>query len=110
MSPLQIAPVPLFGDLNGSLDLAPLDCGVAADGGGVLTVAGMKSDGWGCLPRARVNWVNLSTGRTGSAQLSAGLNGSFPMARIHTGRGQVTLMLTSTYGLVTPVFTTVSVR
>ncbi len=107
--PFQIAPAP-FGNPNGSLDVPPIRCGVVRDGGGAVTITGTKRDGWGCIPHAQVTWVNFTNGRTGSARLSAGLNGKVPQARLVTGRGQVGIMLVSSGGVITPGFATLPVR
>ncbi|QRY61261.1 hypothetical protein JVX90_12545 [Gordonia sp. PDNC005] len=105
--PFQIQPAP-FGNPNGSLDVPPIRCGLVRDSVGVVTVTGTRRDRWGCIPRASVSWINLSTGRTGSARLSAGLNGHVPQARLVTGRGQVVLTLGSAGGVMTPGFATIA--
>lgn len=107
VTPFQIAPAP-YGNPNGSVDTPAIHCGVVRDGRGVITVTGTERDRWGCIPYATVNWVNVSTGRTGSARLSAGLHGRVPQARLTTGRGQVALTLTTSGGIITPGFTTVA--
>ncbi|GEE03796.1 hypothetical protein nbrc107696_42420 [Gordonia spumicola] len=104
--PFQIQPA-AFGNPNGSLDVPAVRCGVVRDGAGVVTVTGTMRDRWGCIPSATVSWINLSTGRTGHARLSGGLNGHVPQVRLSTGRGQVVLTLAAG-GIMTPGFATIA--
>ncbi|MDH3010669.1 hypothetical protein [Gordonia alkanivorans] len=70
-----------------------------------LTGTGFRR--WGCLIYADVRWLNLSTGSSGAARMSNGLNGFPPEAVLPTGTGQVVLtMLQGTPGNVTPGFAT----
>lgn len=101
--PFQIDPAP-FGNPNGSFDAPSVRCvAVVGDQAGVVTITGGKPGGWGCLLSSGVRWVNLSTGATGTAQLSDGLNGIPAAATVHTGAGQVAVLLDSvTPGVITP--------
>ncbi|EGD56419.1 hypothetical protein SCNU_02662 [Gordonia neofelifaecis NRRL B-59395] len=108
VQPFQIQAAP-FGNPNGSFDAPPIRCGLETGvRSGQLTVTGIAPGRWGCPPFAQVRWANLSTGRTGVARLSAGLNGRPAEATLSTGRGQVVLALT-TSGIVTPGFATIAV-
>ncbi len=70
---------------------------------GSVTITGGKADGWGCILMADVRWLNLSTGASGTARLSDGLNGIPAAATVATGPGQVVVVLTSSAGgVVTP--------
>ncbi|HET8994518.1 MAG TPA: hypothetical protein VFN32_12015 [Rhodococcus sp. (in: high G+C Gram-positive bacteria)] len=108
--PFQIDPAP-YGNPNGSFDAPSVRCvAVVGDEPGVVTITGGKEDGWGCLLSADVQWVNLSTGESGSARLSDGLNGIPAFAAIDTGAGQVAVLLTSTAaGPITPGIATFQV-
>lgn len=108
--PFQIDPAP-FGNPNGSFDAPAIRCvAVVGDRPGVVLVTGGKPDRWGCPLSSQVQWLNLSTGATGSAQLSDGLNGIPAAATLNTGAGQVVVTLNPVGGgLVTPGFATFSV-
>ncbi|WP_278263191.1 hypothetical protein [Nocardia sp. AG03] len=107
--PFQVNPAP-FGNPNGSFDVPPIRCAVVLDQPGSAVITGGNAGGWGCLLSAPVHWVNLTTGATGYAQLSDGLNGIAPRATIETGAGQIALMLTSiSGGTTTPGFATFAV-
>ena len=99
----QTEPMP-FGNPNGSFDAAPYQCvGVVGEKPGVLTITGGDREGWGCSDFSPIHWVNLSTGATGSAKTTSALNNMAPHATLHTGRGQVALVLTVP-GVYTPGF------
>ncbi len=108
--PFQIDPAP-YGNPNGSFDAPSIRCvAVVGEEPGAVTITGGKEDGWGCLLYADVQWVNLSTGESGSARLSDGLNGIPAFATIDTGAGRVAVLLTSTTaGPVTPGIATFQV-
>ncbi|MFD6897417.1 hypothetical protein ACFWB0_23115 [Rhodococcus sp. NPDC060086] len=108
--PFQIDPAP-YGNPNGSFDAPSIRCvAVVGEEPGTVTITGGKEDGWGCLLYADVQWVNLSTGESGSARLSDGLNGIPAFATIDTGAGQIAVLLTSTVaGPVTPGIATFQV-
>ncbi|TYQ04462.1 UNVERIFIED_ORG: hypothetical protein L601_000600001350 [Gordonia westfalica J30] len=108
--PFQINPAPL-GNPNGSFDAPAIRCGAeVGKQRGVVTITGTERARWGCLIYADVRWLNLSTGATGAARMSNGLNGFPPEAELRTGSGQVVLtMLQGIQGNVTPGFATVSV-
>lgn len=111
VTPFQIQPA-AYGNPNGSLDLPPIRCGTAnGPKSGRLTVTGMPGTRWGCLPRGDVQWINLTTGRTGTAKLSYWTAGDDAQATFTTGRGQVALMVGSgAFNSYTPGLTTVWVR
>ncbi|ERB54441.1 hypothetical protein N806_25280 [Rhodococcus sp. P27] len=68
-----------------------------------MTITGGKEDRWGCLLSSEVRWLNLSTGVSGSARLSDGLNGVPAGAIVQTGTGQVAVAVTSVAGsIITP--------
>ncbi|MFD6160666.1 hypothetical protein ACFWF7_31200 [Nocardia sp. NPDC060256] len=108
--PFQISPAP-FGNPNGSFDAPAIQCAaVVGDQSGVVVITGSRPGGWGCLLMAPVQWINLSTGATGSAQLSDGLNGIPAQVSMVTGAGQVVVMVSPRQGgTVTPGFATLSV-
>lgn len=101
--PFQIDPAP-FGNPNGSFDAPPVRCvAVVGDQPGSVTITGGKPGRWGCLLSAEVLWVNLSTGTSGTARLSDGLNGIPAAATVNTGTGQVAVVVNSTApGPITP--------
>ncbi|MEE2033428.1 hypothetical protein [Rhodococcus chondri] len=102
--PFQINPAP-FGNPNGSFDVPPSNCvAVLGEQTGSVTISGGKPGGWGCIIYSEVNWLNLSTGATGTARMSDGLNGFPPEATLNTGSGQVVLTLRPTTGTTTPGF------
>ena len=104
--PFQIDPAP-FGNPNGSFDVPAIRC--AAEVGnrpGTATITGGKPGRWGCLIYAEVRWLNLSTGATGYARMSDGLNGFPPEAVLQTGVGQVVVTVLPLPGNVTPGFAT----
>lgn len=91
--PFQVNPAP-YGNPNGSFDVPPLQCAVrVGEAVGSVTVTGGKPAGWGCLIYAQVDWLNLTTGASGTARMSDGLNGFPPEAVLPTGGGQVALVL-----------------
>ncbi|MCK8615820.1 hypothetical protein [Gordonia sp. C13] len=106
----QINPAPL-GNPNGSFDAPAIRCGAeVGKQRGVVTITGTERARWGCLIYADVRWLNLSTGATGAARMSNGLNGFPPEAELRTGSGQVVItMLQGIQGNVTPGFATASV-
>lgn len=108
--PFRIDPAS-FGNPNGSFDVPPSRCvAVLEDRPGIVTISGGKQDGWGCIVGSEVTWLNLSTGASGTAWLSDGLNGFPPKTTLNTGSGQVVLTLRSTVGTTTtPGFATFSV-
>ncbi len=99
----QINPAPL-GNPNGSFDVPAIRCAaVVGEQPGTARVTGDGPDQWGCTPYSPVQWINLSTGATGSTQLSVGLNGHPSESTLNTGPGQVALVLTPQYGtIITP--------
>ncbi|WP_330180228.1 hypothetical protein OHB26_27925 [Nocardia sp. NBC_01503] len=101
--PFQINPAP-FGIPTGSFDAPAGDCAaVVGDQPGVVLITGGRPGGWGCPLSSNIRWINLSTGATGAAQLSDGLNGIPSAATINTGPGQVALILTTvTASTITP--------
>ena len=101
--PFRIDPAP-FGNPNGSFDVPAIRCvAVVGEQPGSVTITGGKADGWGCILMADVQWLNLSTGASGIARLSDGLNGIPAAATVATGPGQVVVVLTSSAGgVVTP--------
>ncbi|CRK49690.1 conserved exported hypothetical protein [Rhodococcus sp. RD6.2] len=101
--PFQLDPAP-FSNPNGSFDAPSVRCvAEVGDQPGDMTITGGKPGGWGCLLSSQVRWVNLSTGASGSARLSDGLNGIPAAATVHTGTGQVAVLLDpATPGPITP--------
>ncbi|MGO4205559.1 hypothetical protein AB4Z09_28265 [Rhodococcus sp. TAF43] len=86
--PFQIDPAP-FGNPNGSFDVPAFRCvAVVGEQSGTVTITGPKEGRWGCLLPSNVHWLNLSSGASGSAQMSGGLDGR-PAAVLPTGTGQV---------------------
>lgn len=108
--PFPVPPAP-FGNPNGSFDVLPIRCATeVGERPGHLTVTGGLPDGWGCMLQAKVHWLNLSTGATGVAELSNGLNGIPPEATMQTGAGQVVVTVQSPEaGNVTPGLALVAV-
>ncbi|MFI6398395.1 hypothetical protein ACIBED_09820 [Rhodococcus coprophilus] len=100
--PFQIDPAP-FGNPNGSFDVPPIRCAaVVGEQPGAVTITGGKEGRWGCPLSSTVNWLNLSTGASGSAQLSDGLHGFPAQATLETGSGQVAVTVIPGHGLATP--------
>lgn len=99
----QINPAP-FGNPNGSFDSMAGNCvAIVGDQPGTVTITGGMAGGWGCYPVSTVQWLNLGTGATGTAQLSNGLNGIPAAATFTPGPGQLALILTpATGGTTTP--------
>lgn len=99
--PDQPAP---YGNPNGSFDAPAVRCvAVVGELPGTVTITGGKEDRWGCLLSSEVRWLNLSTGVSGSARLSDGLNGVPAGAIVQTGTGQVAVAVTSVAGsIITP--------
>lgn len=93
VTPFQLAPAP-FGNPNGSFDVPAIRCGVEiGKARGVATVTGRDAGRWGCLPYVWVRWLNVSTGATGAAKMTSGLNGIPPQAMLRTGVGQVVVTI-----------------
>ncbi|WP_170312953.1 hypothetical protein [Prescottella subtropica] len=108
-APFQIAPAP-FGNPNGSLDVPPSRCATLVDDAAhTVTVAGSLPGRWGCMIDAEVRWLNVSTGATGFARMSNGLNGYPPEAVLGTGPGHVVVTLIPLPGSTTPGLTVVAV-
>lgn len=106
--PFQINPAP-YGNPNGSFDAFAAHCAVEiGDRPGVVAVIGAERGRWGCTNQAPVQWVNISTGRTGATLMSNGLNGIPAAATLETGVGQV-LILVNPGSTTTPGFTSVYV-
>jgi len=101
--PFQIAPAP-YGNPNGSFDAPAVRCvAVVGEQPGTMTVTGGNDGGWGCLLSSEVHWLNLSTGASGSARLSDGLNGIPAAATLQTGAGQIVVaVLSASPGPITP--------
>ncbi|MFC7448513.1 hypothetical protein [Rhodococcus daqingensis] len=107
--PFQINPAP-YGNPNGSFDApAPRCAAVVGDQPGVVTITGGNPGRWGCPLSSQVQWMNLSTGATGSTHLSDGLNGIPAAATLNTGTGQVAVVLNPVAGIITPGIATVFV-
>ena len=108
--PFQINPAS-YGNPSGSFDVPPSRCAVRiGETEGSVTVTGSKPEGWGCLIDAQVDWLNLTTGASGTARMSDGLNGFPPEATLATGSGQVALVLHPLPGPpMTPGFATFTV-
>lgn len=99
--PFQIDPAP-FGNPNGSFDVPPVRCAAVVDEQpGTVTITGGKDGRWGCLLSSEVRWLNLSTGASGVARLSDGLNGIPAAAVLQTGPGPVAVTVASVAGGVT---------
>ncbi|SDD73545.1 hypothetical protein SAMN05444580_10696 [Rhodococcus tukisamuensis] len=106
--PFQINPAP-FGNPYGSLDVPSIRCvAVVGEQPGTVTITGPKEGWWGCLLPGEVHWLNLSSGASGSARMSAGVDGH-PAAILPTGTGQVVVAATSDAGPYTPGVVTVYV-
>jgi len=104
--PFQIDPAS-FGNPNGSFDVPPSRCAaVVGEQPGHATITGRDPGRWGCLIYAELEWLNLSTGASGTARMSDGLNGFPPEATLDTGTGQVALVLLPLPGTTTPGFAT----
>lgn len=104
--PFQIDPAS-FGNPNGSFDVPPSRCAaVVGAQPGSVTITGRDPGGWGCVIYAEVNWLNLSTGASGTARMSDGLNGFPPATTLSTGIGQIALTLLPLPGTTTPGFAT----
>jgi hypothetical protein len=100
--PFQIDPAP-FGNPNGSFDAPAVRCvAVVGDQAGTVTITGGKEGRWGCLLSSEVRWLNLSTGASGTARLSDGLNGFPAEAILQTGSGHLAVAVISTAGTITP--------
>lgn len=107
--PFQVDPAP-FGNPNGSFDAPAVRCAaVVGERSGTVTITGGKDGGWGCLLSSEVRWLNLSTGVSGSARMSDGLNGVPPAATMDTGSGQIAVAVLSVAGPITPGVATVYV-
>lgn len=93
--PFQVNPAP-YGNPNGSFDAPAVRCvAVVGEQPGTVTITGGKEGRWGCLLSSEVRWLNLSTGASGSARLSDGLNGVPAEAIVQTGTGQVAVAVLS---------------
>ena len=67
------------------------------------SITGGNDGGWGCLLSSEVHWLNLSTGASGWARLSDGLNGIPAAVILPTGPGQIAVaVLSATPGPITP--------
>ncbi|MGG7099560.1 hypothetical protein [Rhodococcus sp. 24CO] len=100
--PFQINPAP-FGNPNGSFDAPSVRCvAVVGEQSGTVTITGGKESRWGCLLSSEVRWLNLSTGVSGTALLSDGLNGFPSEVTLQTGTGQIAVAVISTTGTITP--------
>lgn len=100
--PFQVAPAP-FGNPNGSFDLPAFRCvAVVGEQPGAVTITGGNEGRWGCLISSDVRWLNLSTGATGYARMSDGLNGIPGQVTLHTGTGQVVATVIGSGGTITP--------
>ncbi|MGK2242278.1 MAG: hypothetical protein ACI9JD_004859 [Rhodococcus sp. (in: high G+C Gram-positive bacteria)] len=101
--PFQVNPAP-YGNPNGSFDAPAVRCvAVVGEQPGTVTITGGKEGRWGCLLSSEVRWLNLSTGASGSARLSDGLNGVPAEAIVQTGTGQVAVAVLSVAGsIITP--------
>ncbi|WP_338892047.1 hypothetical protein [Rhodococcus sovatensis] len=100
--PFQVAPA-AFGNPNGSFDLPAFRCAaVVGEQPGAVTIAGGDEGRWGCLVSSDVRWLNLSTGATGYARMSDGLNGIPGQVTLHTGIGQVVVTVLGSGGTITP--------
>ncbi|MDG3015443.1 hypothetical protein [Speluncibacter jeojiensis] len=107
--PFQVQPAS-FGNPHGSFDVPPTHCAAEVGGAsGAVTITGTLPDRWGCLIQSDVHWLNLSTGATGTARLSDGLNGHPPEATLPTGPGRVVAVLVPLPGTTTPGLVTVDV-
>ena len=106
--PFQINPAP-FGNPNGSLDVPTIRCvAVVGEQPGTVTITGPKEGWWKCILPGDVHWLNLSSGASGSARMSAGVDG-YPQAVLSTGTGQVVVAATADRGPYTPGVATVHV-
>lgn len=107
--PFQINPAP-YGNPNGSFDAPPVRCvAVVGEQPGEVTITGGKDGRWGCLLSSEVRWLNLSTGASGFARLSDGLNGFPAEATLRTGTGQLAIAVTFVAGAITPGIATLYV-
>ncbi len=98
--PFQLDPAP-YGNPNGSIDSLPAHCvAVTGERPGEVRITGADPVGWGCYS-APLRWLNLSTGASGEARLSDGLNGIPPAATVATGSGQVAIVVLAG-GVYTP--------
>ncbi len=98
--PFQVNPAP-YGNPNGSFDAPAVRCvAVVGEQPGTVTITGGKEGRWGCLLSSEVRWLNLSTGASGSARLSDGLNGVPAEAIVQTGTGQVAVAVLSVAGSI----------
>jgi hypothetical protein len=104
--PFQMNPSP-YGNPNGSFDAPAARCAaVVGAQPGAVVITGGNPGGWGCPLSSQVQWMNLSTGATGTTQLSDGLNGIPAAATVNTGIGQVVVVVNPVAGIVTPGFAT----
>ncbi|PTR25844.1 hypothetical protein C8K36_106278 [Rhodococcus sp. OK519] len=105
--PFQIDPAP-FGNPNGSFDVPAVRCAAVVDEQpGTATITGGKDGRWGCLLSSEIRWLNLSTGASGTAWLSDGLNGIPAAVALQTGTGMVAVTVApvaSAAGTTTPGF------
>lgn len=110
-TPFQVGPrlVLSFGAPSGSECVVTVGerNGVVVVSGGNFSIPSVSGRGWGCLNNAAVHWFNLTTGAGGVAQTSDGLFGRPAEATLHTGVGQVAVMVNGSG--YTPGFTTVFV-
>jgi hypothetical protein len=88
--PFQVSPVPA----SVFFDLVPSRCvTIVGEQPGSVIVAGADEGRWGCTAGS-VQWTNLSTGATGTADMGPGLHGIPYSTRLDTGVGQVNIDLT----------------
>ncbi|MFC9790492.1 hypothetical protein [Rhodococcus sp. NPDC127528] len=106
-APFQINPAP-FGNPYGSLDVPTIRCvAVVGEQPGAVRITGPNEGYWWCVLPGDVHWLNVSSGASGSARMSAGADGR-PEAVLPTGTGQVVVAVTSD-APYTPGITTVYV-
>jgi hypothetical protein len=103
--------VPFQIDPYGPFDFPSVRCvAVVGEQPGTVTITGpeeRKREGRsGCLPLSEVRWLNLSSGASGSTQMSV----EYPEAVLPTGTGQVVVVVVHTgSSFVTPGVATVYV-
>ncbi|WP_020110575.1 hypothetical protein [Rhodococcus sp. 114MFTsu3.1] len=104
--PFQIDPAP-YGNTNGSFDSPEVRCvAVLGEQPGVARITSPDDGRPGCYQVADVRWLNLSTGASGAARMSDGLDGAPREAVLRTGPGQVALVAVSSYATTVPGFAT----
>ncbi|MDV6276957.1 hypothetical protein R3Q06_26020 [Rhodococcus erythropolis] len=104
--PFQINPAP-FGNPNGSFDAPPVHCvAIVGEQPGTVKITGAKDERWGCMLSTEVRWLNLSTGASGTGQLSGDNQGIPGETTLQTGAGQVAVAVLPASGPITPGFAT----